>query len=84
MGYAEFHTADGWVNVEDMPIIDTVNCQLCNEPTLASDITITARIVDAVDVFDISFIHWRSCNGVHGWDESLANIESTEVSRQNA
>ena len=50
MGYAEFHTADGWVNVEDVPMIDTVNCQLCNEPTQASDITITARIVEGVVV----------------------------------
>ena len=50
MGYAEFHTADGWVNVEDVPMIDTVNCQLCNEPTMASDITITARIVEGVVV----------------------------------
>jgi hypothetical protein len=50
MGYAEFHTADGWVNVENVPMIDTVNCQLCNEPTLASDITITARIEQGVVV----------------------------------
>ena len=33
MGFAELHTADGWVNVEDIPMIDTVICQLCNEPT---------------------------------------------------
>ena len=50
MGYAELHSADGWVNVEDIPMIDTVNCQLCNEPTLASDITITARIVEGIVV----------------------------------
>ena len=50
MGYAELHTADGWVNVEDIPMVDTVICQLCNEPTEAKDITITARIVEGVVV----------------------------------
>ncbi len=46
MGFAEIHTVDGWVNVEDIPTIDTVICQLCNEPTEAKDITITAKIKD--------------------------------------
>ena len=50
MGYAEIHTPEGWVALEDVPMIDTVNCQLCNEPTMASDITITARIVEGVVV----------------------------------
>ena len=50
VGYAELHTVDGWVNVEDSPMIDTVICQLCNEPTEAKDITITARIVEGVVV----------------------------------
>jgi hypothetical protein len=50
MGYAEIHTVDGWVDVEDIPMIDTVICQLCNEPTEAKDITITARIVEGVVV----------------------------------
>mgnify|MGYP006985686537 CR=1 FL=1 len=50
MGYAQIHTPEGWVDVEDIPMIETVNCQLCNEPTQASDITITARIVEGVVV----------------------------------
>jgi len=50
MGYAEIHTVDGWVDVEDIPMIDTVICQLCNEPTEAKDINITARIVEGVVV----------------------------------
>ena len=50
MGYAEIHTVDGWVDVEDIPMIDKVICQLCNEPTEAKDITITARIVEGVVV----------------------------------
>jgi hypothetical protein len=50
MGYAELHTAEGWVNVEDIPMIETVICQLCNEPTEAQDITITARIEAGVVV----------------------------------
>ena len=31
-------------------MIDTVICQLCNEPTEAKDITITARIEEGVVV----------------------------------
>ena len=50
MGYIEVHTPEGWVALEDIPMIDTVNCQLCNEPTMASDITITARIEEGVVV----------------------------------
>jgi len=64
MGYAEFHTADGWVNVEDVPMIDTVNCQLCNEPTLASDITITARI--EVGVVVAGTWSCNKCRAVNG------------------
>ena len=64
MGFAEIHTADGWVNVENIPMIDTVNCQLCNEPTQASDITITARIVEGVVVAGT----WscKKCKAVNG------------------
>ena len=64
MGFAEIHPADGWVNVEDIPMIDTVNCQLCNEPTQASDITITARIVEGVVVAGT----WscKKCKAVNG------------------
>jgi hypothetical protein len=45
-------------------MIDTVNCQLCNEPTQASDITITARIVEGVVVAGT----WscKKCKAVNG------------------
>ncbi len=35
MGYIEIHNADGlggWVNFDDIPFIEIINCQLCNEP----------------------------------------------------
>lgn len=48
MGDLEIHGVYGWQKLEDIPMIDTVPCQLCNEPTLASDITITAVIIDGV------------------------------------
>lgn len=48
MGDLEIHTADGWVKLDEVFTVDTVPCQLCNEPTLASDITITAVIVEGI------------------------------------
>ena len=53
MGYIEVYNIDKdgeWTDLEDVPLYDTILCQLCNEPTLASDITITARIVEGVVV----------------------------------
>ena len=64
MGYAEFHTVDGWVNVEDVPMLDTLNCQLCNEPTMASDIVADIIIKDQ----QVSVGAWqcRKCKAVNG------------------
>ena len=53
MGHVEVYNIDKdgeWTDINDIPFITTVNCQLCNEPTLASDITITARIVEGIVV----------------------------------
>jgi hypothetical protein len=48
MGYVEYfdETTGAWTNLEDVPLFDTINCQLCNEPTLAHDIIIPAIITD--------------------------------------
>jgi len=34
MGNLEFYneTTGEWTNLEDVPMFDTINCQLCNEP----------------------------------------------------
>jgi hypothetical protein len=46
MGDLEIHTADGWIKLEDVPLFDTIPCQLCNEPTEVKDITFPAVIKD--------------------------------------
>ena len=64
MGFAEFHTVDGWVNVEDIPMIDTVNCQLCNEPTEAKDIVADIHITD--NGLKVGAWQCRKCKAVNG------------------
>ena len=64
MGYAEIHTSEGWVNVEDIPIIDTVNCQLCNEPTEAWNIV--ANIVIKDNVVSVGTWQCNKCKAVNG------------------
>jgi hypothetical protein len=53
-----------WVALEDVPLYDTINCQLCNEPTLASDIIIPAIIKDGI----LTAGTWqcRKCKAVNG------------------
>ena len=51
MGYIEVYNIDKdgeWTDLEDVPMITTINCQLCNEATLAHDIIIPAVIADGV------------------------------------
>jgi hypothetical protein len=64
MGYAEFHTVDGWVNVEDVAMFDTLNCQLCNEPTMASDIV--ADIIIKDEQVSVGAWQCRKCKAVNG------------------
>jgi hypothetical protein len=64
MGYAEIHTPEGWVNVEDIPMIETVNCQLCNEPTEAWNIV--ANIVIKDNVVSVGTWQCRKCQTVNG------------------
>ena len=67
MGYIEVYNVKGegeWTRLEDVPIFDTVNCQLCNEPTQAHDIIIPAIIADGV----LTAGTWqcRKCKAVNG------------------
>ncbi len=67
MGYVEIYNIekDGeWTDLEDVPMYDTILCQLCNEPTLASDIIIPAIITDG----NLIAGTWqcRKCHAVNG------------------
>ena len=46
MGDLEIHTADGWIKLEDVPLFNTIPCQLCNEPTEVRDITLPVVVKD--------------------------------------
>jgi len=51
MGYIEVYNIDKdgeWTDLDDIPMITVINCQLCNEPTEAHDIIIPAVIKDGV------------------------------------
>ena len=66
MGHIDIwnHNDEQWVALEDVPLYDTINCQLCNEPTLASDIIIPAVIMDGI----LTAGTWqcRKCKAVNG------------------
>jgi hypothetical protein len=67
MGYIEIHNADGlggWVNFDDIPFIEIINCQLCNEPTEARDIV--ANIVISEEKPVIGAWQCRKCHAVNG------------------
>jgi hypothetical protein len=68
MGYVEVwnaHGDGGWTRLEDVEMIDTIPCQLCNEPTLASDIIIPAVIKDGVLTAG-AWQNCRKCKAVNG------------------
>jgi len=55
MGYVEVYNVDGeggWTDINDIPFIETVNCQLCNEPTEARDIMAIIRPKNKFNVGD--------------------------------
>jgi len=64
MGYIEIHTEEGWVNLEDTPIFDMISCQLCNEPTMASDIV--ADIIIKDEQVSVGAWQCRKCKAVNG------------------
>jgi len=41
MGYIEVHTPYGWVNLDDVPLVNEIPCQLCNALTMIHDLTFT-------------------------------------------
>ena len=66
MGYVEvFNENQGeWVDINDIPLIQTVNCQLCNEPTQARDII--AHIVIKDEQVSVGQWQCRKCHAVNG------------------
>ena len=66
MGYVEvFNENQGeWVDINDIPLIQTVNCQLCNEPTEARDIV--AHIVIKDEQVSVGQWQCRKCHAVNG------------------
>ena len=67
MGYIEIHNADGlggWVNFDDIPFIEIINCQLCNEPTEAKNIVANIEIKD--DQPAVGAWQCRKCHTVNG------------------
>ena len=66
MGYIEIYDdKDGaWVPLEEIPLFDTINCQLCNEPTMASDIV--ADIVIKDEQISVGAWQCRKCKTVNG------------------
>ena len=65
MGYAEvWKGEDGWVDVNDIAIIETINCQLCNEPTEAKNIIADIHITD--NEIKVGAWQCRKCKAVNG------------------
>ena len=67
MGYIEVYNIDKdgeWTDLDDIPMITVINCQLCNEPTEAHDIIIPAVIKDGI----LTAGTWqcRKCKAVNG------------------
>jgi hypothetical protein len=67
MGYVEVWNAEGeggWTRLEEIPMEQTVNCQLCNEPTEAWNII--AHIVIKDDQVTVGTWQCRKCKAVNG------------------
>jgi hypothetical protein len=67
MGYIEVHNFDGeggWTDLDDIPLTETLNCQLCNEPTEAWNIIANILIKDG----QAAVGQWqcRKCHAVNG------------------
>ena len=67
MGYVEVWNAQGeggWTRLEEVEMITTIPCQLCNEPTMAHDIVIPAIIIDG----ELRAGAWqcKKCKAVNG------------------
>ena len=64
MGFVEYfdETTGSWTNLEDVPLFDTINCQLCNEPVQIRELAnISSEPVNGI-------VTWQcaKCNAVNG------------------
>ena len=67
MGYIEVYNIDKdgeWQDINDIPFITVINCQLCNEPTEAWNII--AHIVIKDDQVTVGTWQCRKCKAVNG------------------
>jgi hypothetical protein len=66
MGHLEYfnETTGEWTNIEDVPLFDTINCQLCNEPTAAHDIVAEIKFKDNQPI--VGTWQCRKCKAVNG------------------
>ena len=67
MGYVEVYNVEGeggWTNLDDIPLTETLNCQLCNEPTEAWNII--ANIVIKDGLASVGQWQCRKCHAVNG------------------
>jgi hypothetical protein len=66
MGHLQFYneTTGEWTDLEDVPLFDTINCQLCNEPTAAHDIVAEIKFKDDQPI--VGTWQCRKCKAVNG------------------
>jgi len=66
MGFVEYfdETTGECTNLEDVPLFETINCQLCNEPTAAHDIVAEIHFKDDQPV--VGAWQCRKCKAVNG------------------
>jgi len=66
MGFVEYYneTTGEWTNLEDVPMYNTVACQLCNEPTLAHDISAKIEIKEGQPI--VGSWQCKKCHAVNG------------------
>ena len=66
MGHVEYfdETTGAWTNLEDVPLFDTINCQLCNEATEAHDIVAEIKFKDDQPI--VGTWQCRKCKAVNG------------------
>jgi hypothetical protein len=53
-----------WVALEDVPMYDTISCQLCNEPTEAHNIVAEIKFKDDQPI--VGAWQCRKCKAVNG------------------
>jgi hypothetical protein len=66
MGFVEYfdETTGEWTNLEDVPLFDTINCQLCNEATEAHNIIAEIKFKDDQPI--VGAWQCRKCHAVNG------------------